>query len=271
MKHRSTGVTRRGFLRLGTAGIAGLALFGPGLGHAAEPWQRLDEVQRLLDGATPKRGGILLDLPSISQDGSSISLTVEVESPMTEEDYVEELHLFAAGNPTPRIATVRFTPRAGRARISTRVRLDDSQPVVALARTSDGEWRITHQDVRVTVSGCLQRADTYRSDNLMETRVRLPERFRTGEPGELRTLIQHPMETGLREDGSGEVIPKRIIERFSAHVDGERAVDVDLERSVAANPYFRFFLAPRGPGRVTLEWEEDTGEHVREEHDAEVA
>ncbi len=255
-------VTRRQFLAWGTA--AGTALFLPTAGASRAGWERIDAARDVLDGAEPRSSGIRLDLPSVSQDGSSISLTAEVDSPMTEDDYIEALHLYAAGNPTPEIATLRFQPRAGKARVGMRIRLDESQRVVALARTSQGQWLTAEREVRVTSSGCLVRADTYASDNLFQTRIRVPDSFRSGEPGEILTLIQHPMETGLREDDDGEKIPKRIIEHFAAELDGQPVVEAEFFRSVAANPYLRFFVSPQESGELELTWREDTGEKVVE-------
>lgn len=228
------------------------------------PWERLEAAQERLDGATPRVGGIRLDLPGVTQDGSGVALSVEVDSPMTGEDYVEAVYLFATGNPSPELADVYFSPLAGKAYFSTRVRLNRSQTVLALARTSQGEWLAVHQDVRVTVSGCFSRDDTYDYDSLMRTRVRVPQRVSSGEAGDVRTLIDHPMETGLREDREGRTIPERIIEEFRAEFNGKPVVKARLYRAISANPYLRFSIAPGESGEGALHWREDTGESVSE-------
>jgi sulfur-oxidizing protein SoxY len=139
------------------------------------------------------------------------------------------------------------------------VRLNETQTVIALAWTSKGELRATSRDVRITTSGCLVRADTYASEDEMRTRVRVPERVRAGEPAEVLTLLNHPMETGLREDASGKLLPQRIINSFAAQFAGEPVIEAKLYRSLAANPYLRFFVAPRTAGELSLRWTEDTG------------
>ncbi len=257
-------MSRRAVLRHGANGLlAGAALWAlPSVAWGRQAWERLDETRAIVDGRTPTGRGITLDLPSVSEDGASVRLTVSVDSPMSSDDYVEAIHLYALGNPSPPIATFRLTPRAGKAEITTRVRLNESQTVVALAEMSDGSVRVAEQRPRVTVSGCLIREETYGNggdDTLPEPRVRMPRRLAAGEPGEIITLLNHPMETGLREDADGETIPQRIIERFRAELDGETVIDAELARSLAADPYIRFYFRAEEEGELYLLWQEDSG------------
>ncbi len=253
-------------LALGTAAVALSSARVPAYANARGGawWQRMDAAREHLNGATPREGGIQLDLPGVTQDGSAVPLTVEVESPMDPDDYVEALYLYAAGNPTPEIADIYFTPLAGRARFSTRVRLNRTQAVHALARTSGGEWLAASREVRVTVSGCLSQDGTYDFDSLMRTRVRASERLGAGEIGDIRTLVDHPMETGLREDRDGRTIPERIIHSFQAEFNGEPVLDIRLYRAVSANPYLRFPIAPSESGDAVFRWEDDEGETATE-------
>ncbi len=259
---------RRRALRALAVGAAGAWLLGRGalLGESGgrAVWERLDAARERLDGARPEPGAIRLDLPGVTQDGSAVPLTVDIEHPMSEEDYVEALYLYALGNPTPEIADVYFGPLAGRARLSTRIRLNQSQTVLALARTSGGRWLAGHRDVRVTVSGCLSQDGTYDFDSLMRTRIRVPPRLRSGEVGDVRTLIDHPMETGLREDRQGRTIPERIIKEFRAEFEGTPVVRVRLYRAISANPYLRFPVAPDTSGELAFHWHDDQGESATE-------
>lgn len=226
-------------------------------------WERVDAARALLDGVRPIEGAIELDVPLVTQEGGSVPVTVVVSRPMREDDFVAALYLFASGNPSPELLEVRFGPQAGRAFLSTRIRLDRSQTVVALARTSRGEWLAATRDVRVTVSGCLTRASGA-GDDAMQTRVRAPERLGAGETGEVRTMILHPMETGLRKDEQGNAIPARIIRSFRAEFEGETVLEARLYRAIAANPFLHFAIAPPRGGTLRLHWEEDTGRTVSE-------
>ena len=85
-----------------------------------------------------------------------MSLTVSVDSPMTEADHVASIHLFDQKNPQPYIAVFHLGPRAGAARVSTRIRLADSQRVIAIARLSDGSFWSDSADVIVTLAACTE-------------------------------------------------------------------------------------------------------------------
>lgn len=256
---RPARLSRRSALRFGAAGVVFVALGGPARGDA---WERLEAARKLIGGRKPSPQGITLELPLVSEDGSSVPLTVSADSPMTAADHVQSIHLFATRNPNPEIAEFRFTPLAGRAQVATRVRLNESQTVIAIARTNRDELRAVAREIRITTSGCLVRADTQTDTNEMQVRVRAPERMRPGETGEVLTLIQHPMETGLREDTAGRPVPQRIIRAFTAVIAGERVFEATLYRAIAANPYLRFFVAPKAGGELMLRWTEDTGRTV---------
>ncbi len=143
---------RRGFVAAGVTLITATALFGP----AAKAG--LPEVEaaiaEILGGNTAEEGRISLDLPEIAENGNTVPLTVEVESPMTEDDYVKAVHLFADGNPVPTVAKMNFTPRSGEAVASTRIRLAQTQKIHAVAEMSDGSFFTAAQEVKVTIGGC---------------------------------------------------------------------------------------------------------------------
>ena len=108
----------------------------------------------ILGGSTAEEGRISLDLPEIAENGNTVPLTVEVDSPMTEDDYVKAVHLFADGNPVPTVASMNFTPRSGEAVASTRIRLAQTQKIHAIAEMSDGSFFTAAQEVKVTIGGC---------------------------------------------------------------------------------------------------------------------
>lgn len=260
------GVSRRRFLCV-TGGMGLVAsvptLFTPRTALARGAWERSQRALALLDGAEPVTDGIVLDLPAVAEDGSTVPLLVRVDSPMAEDDYVAEVHLLSTRNPNPEIASFRLTPLAGRAEIATRIRLNETQDVVALARTSSGEWRAAAREVRVAVSGCLVGGEPGTDDNRLQARVRAPERLRSGEVGEVVSLVNHPMETGHRDDGAGGTHPRDIIDRFIARLDDATVIEGDLHPSLSANPYLRFHVAPRESAELILEWHEEEGETAR--------
>jgi sulfur-oxidizing protein SoxY len=111
-------------------------------------------VKTLVGDATPLVGRIALDLPEIAENGNTIPYTVTVESPMTAAEYVEAVHLLAPANPHPQISSFFFTPQSGKATVSSRMRLAQTQDVLVFAEMSDGTLYTTKRSVKVTVGGC---------------------------------------------------------------------------------------------------------------------
>jgi len=111
-------------------------------------------VLKVTAGAPVQAGRVKLDIPVLADNGNSVSLRVTVDSPMTATDYVKAIYLYAPRNPRPNIANFYFGPRAGRAQVSTRVRLGGTQRVLAVAALSDGTFWSASADVAVTSSAC---------------------------------------------------------------------------------------------------------------------
>ena len=143
---------RRGFVAAGIALITTSALIGPAA-RAGLPEVEA-AIAEILGDNPVQEGRITLDLPEIAENGNTVPLTVEIESPMSEDDYVKAVHLFADGNPVPTVAKMNFTPRSGEAVASTRIRLAKTQKIHAVAEMSDGSFFTAAQEVKVTIGGC---------------------------------------------------------------------------------------------------------------------
>jgi sulfur-oxidizing protein SoxY len=150
-------ISRRGFL-----GLAGAALAAPVAAQldpnrAALRRAAMEEAIRKVTGGAPVRAGrVTLDLPPLVDNGNTVPMSVAVDSPMTPADHVKSIHVFTEKNPQPNVVGVFLGPRAGRARFSTRIRIADSQTVLAIARMSDGSFWSGSVDVVVTLSACLE-------------------------------------------------------------------------------------------------------------------
>jgi sulfur-oxidizing protein SoxZ len=90
-------------------------------------------------------------------------------------------------------------------------------------------------------------------------RVQVPSVAANGEIFQVKALISHQMETGLRRDPQGEVIPRKIINKFACRYNGTLVFGVDLHEAMAANPYLEFYLRATESGRLEFIWEEDGG------------
>jgi sulfur-oxidizing protein SoxY len=258
--HNTIRFSRREAMLFGASGLAFVALSKGAWAQAAmQAWERLGAARKIVGDAQPLSDGLILELPLISEDGSSVPLTVRAQSPMTDDCFIQSIHLFATRNPSPEIAEFEFSPQMGLAQIGTRIRLSETQTVIAVARTNKNAVLTAAREVRITTSGCLVRADSDDSAQEMQARVRVPAKVQAGVPAEVLTLINHPMETGLREDGNGKVLPQRIIRSFDATLDDKPVLKARLHRSLAANPYLRFYVAPKASGEIVFKWIEDTG------------
>ncbi|MGJ4950254.1 thiosulfate oxidation carrier protein SoxY [Bradyrhizobium sp. HKCCYLS20291] len=121
----------------------------------AEPSNDAAElIKKFTGGKEAAKGKITLDLPEIAENGNTVPLALTVESPMTAESYVKEVLFVADGNPNAGVATLMFTPMSGKAEASIRIRLAQTQNVIAVAKMSDGSLFTERKTVKVTIGGC---------------------------------------------------------------------------------------------------------------------
>jgi sulfur-oxidizing protein SoxY len=113
-------------------------------------------IRNVVGEAQLRTGKVRLDIPPLVENGNTVPMTVSVTSPMTATDYVKSIHIFNEKNPQPNIGNFYLGPRAGRAQVSTRIRLADSQKVVAIARLSDDSFWSVAADVVVTLAACTE-------------------------------------------------------------------------------------------------------------------
>lgn len=150
--------SRRRFLGLAgsTAVIGALPIVVTVRPVEATPETMAAAIRTITGGATVQSGKVKLDIPPLVENGNSVPMTVSVASPMTANDHVKSIHVFNEKNPQPNLGNFYLGPRAGRAQVSTRIRLADSQKITAIARLSDGSfWSVT-ADVVVTLAACTE-------------------------------------------------------------------------------------------------------------------
>ncbi|MEQ1517922.1 MAG: thiosulfate oxidation carrier protein SoxY [Usitatibacteraceae bacterium] len=102
-----------------------------------------------------REGRVHIDTPRLADNGHSVPVVVNVDSAMSTSEYVRRIVLISESNPRPLIATFHLSPKNGRAEITTRVRLNKTQRVMALAELSDGTFWSSSAEVVVTESACL--------------------------------------------------------------------------------------------------------------------
>ena len=138
---------------IAASAAAAAVLLGPRLASATTA-QVEAEITKLYAGKALSEGKIKLDLPTIAENGLVVPLNFEVESAMTDKDHVKAVHVFADGNPNPGVASFYFTPMMPKAAAQFRLRLAQTQNIVAVAEMSDGTLYTAKREVKVTIGGC---------------------------------------------------------------------------------------------------------------------
>ena len=144
--------SRRDFLRA-AAGLTVLVAVRPA---EATPAAMQDAIRAVIGTAPVTKGRVKLELPPLSENGNAVPLTVGLESAMTPAEHVRAIHVFTEKNPQPEVVSFRLGPRAGRATVATRIRVADSQKLVAIAELSDGTFWSAEAAVVVTLAACLE-------------------------------------------------------------------------------------------------------------------
>ena len=149
----SSTISRRQVLAIAAGAVTAAAAGGvPGAAWAANDSQEL--IKKFTGGKAPAKGRIKLDLPEIAENGNAVPMTVSVESPMTKESYVSDVLVVSEANPRGGVVTFHFTPASGVAEANTRIRLAETQNVVAIAKMNDGSLFMDTKQVKVTIGGC---------------------------------------------------------------------------------------------------------------------
>lgn len=147
-------ISRRAWLSASAAAAA--ATF---FGVSGRAIASVEDVEKLIaefgGGASASDGGPLqLTTPEIAENGNSVPVSISVDSPMSDDDYIESVMIMASENPRPEVVTFHFTPASGKAKASTRMRLARTQDVLAVAKTNSGQLYQVSNNVKVTIGGC---------------------------------------------------------------------------------------------------------------------
>lgn len=147
-------LTRR--LYVSTLGMLGLSSWLAPISAWAKKPEAMEAIAKIVGSNNVKDGRVKLVVPPLVESGNLVVIKVAIESPMTAIDYVKAVHIISEENPSPNIFIAYFTPRSGRAELTTRVRLADSQRVWAIAQMSDGTYWRGYADTSVTLSACTE-------------------------------------------------------------------------------------------------------------------
>ncbi|MCW5719718.1 MAG: thiosulfate oxidation carrier complex protein SoxZ [Devosia sp.] len=249
----STKQISRRALCAGALSLVGLALIRPTFAAQHDVEAAILEDFGVAD---PVDGNVLIDLPDFTDSGKSVPLGVSIPCTMEGLDYPEVVAIYAERNPRPRIAKVFFTPACGQATFSTRVRIDSFQNITVVVKMASGEIFKGVRKVNVTYGACEQAIayEQFPPGWSPSIKVSTPKLVTAGEQIDIRTIINHPMETGLRHNQNGLLIPVRIIEWFRCYAGDDLIFSAKLEPAIAANPYFTFNMVIKETTELHFEW-----------------
>jgi len=143
-------MSRRHAMAAGVGAVA--AGFGLGAAPARAANDYAEQIRKFTGGRQPAAGRIRLELPELAENGNTVPMSVAVDAPPG-DTHVEEILVVAPANPNARVVRFRFSamsvPQA-----ATRIRLAETQNVIAVARLSDGTFLSATRQIKVTIGGC---------------------------------------------------------------------------------------------------------------------
>jgi len=148
---KMTPISRRQAVQL--IGAVSALTLTPKLGMATAD-SVASRISEVTNGGTISELDIYLDMPEIAENGNQVKIAFEIDSPMTADDHVKAVYVFADGNPEPDVAQFNFTPAMGACGATTRMRLSKTQNVTVLAAMSNGSFAKAETTVKVTIGGC---------------------------------------------------------------------------------------------------------------------
>ncbi|HKX95103.1 MAG TPA: thiosulfate oxidation carrier complex protein SoxZ [Methylibium sp.] len=223
-----------------------------GFRRAAFDAHTMAELSTALGLAAPSPSAdVVLQAPELSEDGAVVPVSMACALPG-----VQRLLLCVEKNPT--LLAAMFELRAGtEASFATRLKMQQSSPVHALAVFADGRVLSASREVRVTVGGCVGAGDMVPERADQPTLIRV-QRSATG--AVVRALMKHDMESGQRKDGSGRTVPAWHIQEVVARVNGEPVWQAQWGTAVSRNPFVQFALKGVKSGdRIALSWADNRG------------
>ncbi|NMG73546.1 quinoprotein dehydrogenase-associated SoxYZ-like carrier [Aromatoleum diolicum] len=187
---------------------------------------------------------VKISAPAIAEDSLNVPVSVDA-SALTG---VEEVLVFADFNPI--LAVLRFHPGRARASLGFRLKLQQSSPVRAAARTTDGTWHVGGVWITATGGGCTAPSTGSGSpvwqERLNEVSGKIFPRIDGGE--RLRMRIIHPMDTGLAPG-----IPVFHIEELTlSDESGAELMRIQAFEPVSENPLFTIDMPPDATGGTRI-------------------
>lgn len=248
---------------MGTAAaLAGSFLAGmlrPGISladwnqHAFDAKNLHDALQVLGMNAAAQSKDIVIDAPDVADNGALVPLQITSRIPGT-----RSITVFVDRNPWPHIARFEFAQDA-LPFVALRLRVAETSPLRVVVRAGESYY-VAMKDVRVAAGGCAgagtgEAAVAPAKAEPVKIRARLE-----ADVADLRTLVTHPMENGLRTNSAGMIVPEHFIQNLDIRLNGKTVIEAQIGRSVSTNPLFAFKVkGAKANDRIALTWRDSKG------------
>ncbi len=247
---------------IGAAALAGL--LGAGLGPRAllAAWNQqgfdarnLDDALRAAGMASAARSAeIAISAPDVPENSAFVPVQIESRMPGT-----RAIAVFVDRNPYPFIARFELTPPA-LPLISLRLRVGETSPVRVIVEAG-GRHHVAAKEVKVVGGGCTDPA--FSGDPTGAPAKTGPTKIRAqiqGNVVDVRALLAHPMENGLRRDPAGKPIPEHFIQELDVRLSGKTVIAAQIGRSVSTHPLFSFKLqGGKANDKIVITWRDNKG------------
>src|SRR5438034_10812208 len=94
---------------------------------------------------------------------------------------------------------------------------------------------------------------------MADPKISVPETADKGSLIQVRTVIDHPMDSGHNYDVNGKQVPRHIIHTFIVKYNGEEVFHANLRPAQASNPYYAFNMLATSSGTIEFTWIDDDG------------
>lgn len=254
-------VDRRGILSAAAA-LGGAWLLGlPPRPASAAPWNQKafdakslqDALEALRVSAAAPSKDIMLEVPDTPESAAFVPVQITSRVPGTASIFV-----FVDRNPWPHIARFDLAPEA-LPFVALRLRVAETSAVRAVVRAGTSHY-VAAKNVKVALGGCTEASAADASPAVTRAEpIKIRARIERGVV-DLRVLVSHPMENGLRKDASGKIAPEHFIQSMEVRLNDKPVIEAQLGRSVATNPLFAFRIqGAKANDRIAVTWRDNKG------------
>jgi sulfur-oxidizing protein SoxY len=186
-----------------------------------------------------------------ADDAAVVPVMVRTHINQTPERYIKHVYLIIDENPSPFGVKFTMTPESGRADVETRVRMERSSAIRAVAEMNDGSLWMDSAMVYGS-GGCSAPISAGEADtSLGKMRLNIENEFSAaGEPVPAQLMIRHPQITGM---STNVILEPHFVRQVNVYYADKLVMSADVDFTISENPVFRFYFLPDGDGELRAE------------------